>query len=89
VAAERLSVAVISPETTVFEGEADFLVAPARDGDVGILRRHAPMIVLLGSGPLRVRRDEEESQFYVSGGFMQVADDIVTVLADRAEREGP
>jgi F-type H+-transporting ATPase subunit epsilon len=89
--AERLSIAVISPERTVFEGEGDLVVAPAWDGEVGILRGHAPMIVLLGTGELRIRGGEREERFHVSGGFLQVVEDHVTVLADRAEpgREPP
>lgn len=83
-AAERMTVAVISPERTVFEGEADLVVAPAWDGEVGILRGHAPMIVLLGAGELRVRRAEAEERFRVSGGFLQVVNDLVTVLPDTA-----
>lgn len=85
--AERLTVRVISPERTIYEGEADLVVAPAWDGEVGILRGHAPMVVLLGEGDLRVRRDGVEEEFYVSGGLLQVADDVVNVLSERATRE--
>ncbi len=84
-AAKRMSVAVISPERTIFEGEADLVVAPAWDGEVGILRGHAPMMVLLGSGDLRIRLEGQEQRFYVSGGFLQVIDDVVTVLSERTE----
>jgi F-type H+-transporting ATPase subunit epsilon len=83
-AASTLKVAVISPERTVFEGEADMVVAPAWDGEVGVLRGHAPMLVLLGSGDLRVASGGTEQRFRVEGGFMQVSDDIVTVLSERA-----
>lgn len=82
--AERLTVAIISPESTVFEGEADMVVAPAWDGEVGVLRGHAPMLVLLGEGVMRLTRGREEQRFNVAGGFMQVADDVVTVLSERA-----
>ena len=53
-AAPRLKVAVISPEQTLFEGDADMVVAPAWDGELGILRGHAPMLALLGEGNLRI-----------------------------------
>jgi F-type H+-transporting ATPase subunit epsilon len=82
--ASTLKVAVISPERTVFEGEADMVVAPAWDGEVGVLRGHAPMLVLLGAGDLRVTSGGTEQRFHVEGGFMQVADDVVTVLSERA-----
>lgn len=83
-AANTLKVAVISPERTVYEGEADMVVAPAWDGEVGVLRGHAPMLVLLGTGNLRVTSGGAEQRFRVEGGFMQVSDDIVTVLSERA-----
>jgi F-type H+-transporting ATPase subunit epsilon len=85
VASERLSVALITPESTVYEGDADMVVVPAWDGEVGILRGHAPMMALLGEGEMRVTRDGSEERFYVSGGFMQVADDVVSVMSETAE----
>ena len=83
-AASTLKVAVISPERTVYEGEADMVVAPAWDGEVGVLRGHAPMLVLLGSGDLRVTSGSTEQRFHVAGGFMQGSDDMVTVLSESA-----
>ena len=82
--AERLTVAIISPESTVYEGEADMVVAPAWDGEVGVLRGHAPMLVLLGDGEMRLTRGGTVERFHVTGGFMQVTDDVVTVLSERA-----
>lgn len=83
-AGEPLKVSVISPEQTVFEGTADMVVVPAWDGEMGILRDHAPMLVLLGKGPLRVRTAGGEQRFEVEGGFLQVVDNVVTVLSERA-----
>jgi F-type H+-transporting ATPase subunit epsilon len=83
--ADRLTVAIISPEATVFEGEADMVVAPAWDGEVGVLRGHAPMLVLLGAGVMRITVEGAPMQrFDIAGGFMQVSDDVVTVLSERA-----
>lgn len=79
-----LKVSVITPESTIFEGEADMVVAPAWDGEVGILRGHAPMMTLLGTGQLRVTRGGSEEHFQLGGGFLQVADDVVTVLSETA-----
>lgn len=81
----KLSVALITPKATIYEGEADMVVVPAWDGEVGILRGHAPMMALLGTGEMRVTRDGTEETFNVSGGFMQVADDVVSVLSEKAE----
>jgi F-type H+-transporting ATPase subunit epsilon len=84
--AKRLSVALITPQETVFEDEADMVVFPAWDGEVGILRGHAPMMALLGEGTMRVTRDGSEERFHVSGGFMQVAHDEVSIMSEKAER---
>ena len=84
-AAQRLSVALITAKATVYEGEADMVVAPAWDGEVGILRGHAPMMALLGAGEMRITRDGSEKKFHVSGGFLQVADDVVSILSETAE----
>jgi F-type H+-transporting ATPase subunit epsilon len=84
VAASRLKVSVISPERTIYEGEADMVVAPAWDGELGILRGHAPMLVLLGEGNLRVTTGKEEAKFRITGGFLQVVEDTVTILSEHA-----
>ena len=80
-----LTVSVVSPERTLFEGEAESVVAPAYDGEVGILTHHAPMLTLLGAGQLRVRTGGGEQRFTVTGGFLEVADDRVRVVTERAE----
>jgi F-type H+-transporting ATPase subunit epsilon len=80
-----LTVSVVSPERTLFEGEADSLVAPAFDGEVGIMSMHAPMLTLLGSGELRLSAAAGERRFAVFGGFLEVADDRVRIVTERAE----
>jgi F-type H+-transporting ATPase subunit epsilon len=82
--APHLRVSVISPERTLFEGEADMVVVPAWDGELGVLRGHAPLLALLGEGPLRVRASDGEHRFHIAGGFLQVANDVVTVLSEHA-----
>jgi F-type H+-transporting ATPase subunit epsilon len=82
--APKLKVAVISPERTVYEGDADQVVVPAWDGEIGVLRGHAPLLVLLGKGTLRVTNNGHDQRFEVEGGFMQVAEDVVTVLSEQA-----
>ena len=83
-----LRVSVISPERVLYEGEAASVVAPAFDGEVGILTRHAPMLTLLGRGTLRLSgAGGEARRFAVEGGFLQVSDDHVRVVTESA-REG-
>jgi F-type H+-transporting ATPase subunit epsilon len=79
-----LNVTVISPEAVLFEGTTDSLVAPAFDGEVGILTGHAPMMTLLGKGTLRIGGAGGERRFSVEGGFLQVVDNQVRVVTDRA-----
>lgn len=76
-----LKISVISPEAVLFEGESDSVVAPAFDGEVGILTGHAPMMALLGRGVIRLGSGQ---QFNVEGGFLQVADNVVRVVTEKA-----
>ena len=79
-----MRVLVISPERAVFDGEADSVVAPAYDGEVGILTGHAPMMTLLGKGTLRLGAGGGTRRFSIEGGFLQVVDNQVRVVTDRA-----
>jgi F-type H+-transporting ATPase subunit epsilon len=79
-----LNVSVISPEAMLFEGTSDEVVAPAFDGMLGILSGHAPMMTLLGKGVLRIGSGGGVRQFNVEGGFLQVADNRVRVVTERA-----
>lgn len=81
-----LKVSVISPEQTLYEGDANSVVAPAYDGEVGILTGHAPMMTLLGSGTLRLSGGGGEQRFIVEGGFLQVVDNHVRVVTEHAAR---
>ncbi|HVE79064.1 MAG TPA: ATP synthase F1 subunit epsilon [Gemmatimonadaceae bacterium] len=83
-----LKVAVISPERVLFDGEAEAVVAPAFDGEVGILTSHAPMVTLLGRGELRLTTSGGTQRFAVEGGFLQVADDVVRVVTEKAAAAG-
>ena len=78
-----LKVSVISPEAVLFEGEATSVVAPAFDGEVGILTGHAAMVTTLGTGMLRLSSGQS---FRVEGGFMQVADNEVRVVTEKAAK---
>jgi len=81
-----MKVSVISPERMLFDGSASSVVAPAFDGEVGILPRHAPLVTLLGRGVLRLEGVEgaDAKRFEVAGGFLQVADDVVRVVTESA-----
>ena len=75
-----LKVSVISPESVLFEGEVTAVVAPAYDGEVGILTDHAPMMTLLGKGSLRL----DSKKFNIEGGFLQVVENNVRIVTEKA-----
>lgn len=79
-----LKVSVISPESVLFEGEVSSVVAPAYDGEVGILENHAPMMTLLGSGVLRLGAAASEKKFAIEGGFLQVVENNVRIVTEKA-----
>ncbi len=83
-----MRVSVISAERSVFDGQADAVVAPAYDGLVGILPRHAPFITLLGSGIVRITGSGVATRLAVAGGFLQVAANVVKIVARRASAVG-
>jgi F-type H+-transporting ATPase subunit epsilon len=78
-----LKVSVISPEALVFEGDAESVVAPGFDGELGILTGHAPLMTLLGKGTLRIGGGVGKS-YTVEGGFLQVAQNVVRVVTEKA-----
>ncbi len=79
-----MTVSVVSPERVLFEGDAASVIVPAYDGLLGILPKHAPLLALLGKGVLKVRASAGEQRFTVAGGFVQVKDDVVRVVAEQA-----
>ena len=83
-----MHVTVISPEASIFDGEAEAVVAPAYDGQVGILPHHAPFMTLLGQGRLEVRSAGTTRRWQVRGGFLQTLDDRVRVVAEYVKGEG-
>ena len=83
----KLSVELVTAERRVVaEDDVDMVVAPASEGDVGILPRHAPLLATLRPGTLRMKKDGGETEMAVTGGFLQVNQDRVIILADAAER---
>ena len=84
--AGKLALRVVTPERPMFEGEVVSVVVPAHDGEIGIWPRHARLLASLGIGELRASSASNVLRFFVEGGFVQVRDNQVTVLCDRAAR---
>jgi F-type H+-transporting ATPase subunit epsilon len=80
-----LHVEVVTAERELYSGEADLVSAPGSEGRLGILPRHAALLATLASGELRIKLGAAEEPLFVSGGFIEVFDNKVTVLADTAE----
>jgi F-type H+-transporting ATPase subunit epsilon len=77
---------IVTAERVVLSDEVDQINAPTKDGRVGILPRHAPLLTILDVGELTIIKDGASTPFAVSGGFMEVLPNRVTILADTAER---
>jgi len=75
---------VVTPEETVLETAADFIALPLYDGEMGVAVNHSPTIGRLGYGELRIRSGSESTRYYVDGGFVQIADNVVSILTNRA-----
>jgi F-type H+-transporting ATPase subunit epsilon len=76
---------IITGEKVLFQGEVDTVIAPATDGEIGVLPHHAAVMTTLDPGELRYRVGAEETHYVVHGGFMDIRGDRVVVLADAAE----
>lgn len=77
---------VITAEQQVMSDDVDVVVAPGIVGELGILPHHAPLITMLQSGELLIRKGHEETYMAVTGGFLEVRPDKIIVLADACER---
>ncbi len=77
---------IVTAERVVLSDDVDMINAPTKDGRVGILPRHAPLLTILEIGELDIVKDGVTTPFAISGGFMEVLPNRVTILADTAER---
>jgi len=78
----QLVCSVVTPEETALETKAEFVAVSLYDGEIGIAPLHSPMIGRLGCGELRITSNNETQKYYIDGGFIQVADDMVAVLTN-------
>ncbi|WP_027350938.1 F0F1 ATP synthase subunit epsilon [Halotalea alkalilenta] len=78
---------IVSVETAIFSGKVSQVVVTGSEGELGIRAGHEPLLTLLAPGPVQVTREGgQEEVFYVSGGFLEVQPDMVSILADTAAR---
>ncbi len=81
-----LNLQIVTAEGIVYDDEVDFLAAPGGYGSLGILPRHAPLLSTLKAGELHFRKGGDETVLAIGGGFIEVLNNRVIVLADSAER---
>jgi F-type H+-transporting ATPase subunit epsilon len=77
---------IVTAERLVFSEDADIVIVPGVEGEMGILPHHAPIMTMIKPGEVLVRKGTEEYSMAVSGGFLEVKPDHITILADAAER---
>lgn len=83
--AKAFNVDVVSPEATVWSGEATFVVARTTEGEIGIMADHEPVMAALATGAVKIESESEKVTIGVHGGFLQILNNQVTLLTDRAE----
>lgn len=76
---------IVSQDRMVYEGDADIVVLPGSEGEMGILPHHAPVLTTLKYGIITVRAQGQEEHFTVAGGVAEIQPEIITILADAAE----
>jgi len=76
---------IVSQDRQVFSGDADMVIVPGAQGEMGILPNHAPLLSTLKFGVLRLRYQGQEQIFTIAGGVLEVQPDLVTIMADAAE----
>jgi len=80
--ANLFKVQIFTQERLILEDEITSLVLPGADGYFGILAHHAPLVATLGQGTMRVKKFDDERTYEIFGGFVEVVDNVVTILAD-------
>jgi F-type H+-transporting ATPase subunit epsilon len=84
--AKPFQVDVVSPEATVWSGQATFVLTRTPDGELGIMADHEPLMGALATGPVEIESDKgERTTIGVHGGFLQVLNNQVTLITDRAQ----
>jgi F-type H+-transporting ATPase subunit epsilon len=83
-----IHVDIVSAEASIYTGIAEYLIAPAEMGEVGIYPRHTPLLTRLKPGSVRIKSPDqaEEDLIYVSGGILEVQPGVITILSDTAAR---
>src|SRR5918911_2118542 len=79
---------IITPEETIFDGEADLVVARIADGEIGVLVDHAPVVSTVDFGEVRITKDDERYIYATSDGFFKISENLVQILVEEAVPAG-
>ena len=82
---QKLTLTIVTPEKQLVSEEVDQVNAPGSEGDFGVLYDHAPILTNLRSGQLSYENDGESTALVISGGYLEVTDNRVTILAESGE----
>ncbi len=82
----NLQCVVVTPERTELDVPAESITVPLFDGELGILKGHSPVVGRLGLGLLRIKQGGTSQNYFVEGGFVQVANNVVSVLTDKVTK---
>ena len=77
-----MNIEIITPDTTIYEGEAELVQLPGIDGSFEILNNHAPLISALKQGKVKIKRDGTDEFFDIKGGVIEVLDNKILILAE-------
>ena len=83
-----LQCVIVTPEKAVLDEPADFVALPLYDGEIGVMPGRAPLIGRLGFGELRTKKGNDIHRLYVDGGFVEIKDNVVTILTQKAVPQG-
>ena len=81
---KKITCNILTPDNIVFEGNVDYAVVPAHDGEMGFLFNHAPLVAELGVGEVKLTNNLTTERIVVHGGFVEIRDNEITVLAEAA-----
>ncbi|MGL4987644.1 MAG: F0F1 ATP synthase subunit epsilon [Cetobacterium sp.] len=82
--ANSFKLELVTPLSKVLSEEVNFVMLRTTEGDMGILPNHSPFVAGLSTGEMKIKNNGQETFYYVSGGFVEISDNIVTILADEA-----
>lgn len=82
--ANSFKLELVTPLSKILSEEVNFVMLRTTEGDMGILPNHSPFVAGLATGEMKVRNNGQEKFYYVSGGFVEISDNVVTILADDA-----